>query len=775
VRASKHSQQLWRTCAIGAGLLAVVTPTLSSTAAAREQLYGVLESTRLLECESAQWSGQLETAQTCYRSLLTLETSPAIHAEAFWAMGDLQGANSNFQRAIDAEPANPLVRVRWGELFMQTYQYQEAYNLFNEALGIDANNAWAHLGAAQSLQQGGDAEAVAQHMAAIEDATVPAGVQLRALIMLVRTTMERDDFDEAEKALTEAFALARDHELSLLELHALQAAFNFMRLQPYQKHIDAALALNPAYGDAWAIPGYFASITRRYREAGEFYGKAVAIEPTHWVAHLELGQNHLRLNQITEAQDQVRISYEGDAFNPRTVNLLRLLDTFIEKMEIHNFPDPPQGPFPKLVLRLDKGESPVLKAYARDLAERSIDLYAERYRFEPKAPVIVEIFPNHEDFVVRSIGMPGVGILGVTFGYLFAMDSPTAHPRGESYHWGTTLWHEMAHVFTLEATNHLVPRWFSEGVSVFEEWRTGPIPGRKIPLNVFQAMAEGKFLSIAELDDGFMRPTYEDQVIVSYMQAGLVFEFIDLTFGFDRIVTMLDRFDEGTNPVTALEEALGITADDFDAQFAAWVDREYGEMLANMPEWQELQRASFAALEQEDWDSAVSAAQRAIEIFPEYVEVDSPYIALARAYTRLEDEDKEFLTLKTFWEQGGYSARALMALAEDYEQRDDPSSALRVLNDVIWADPFMEEVHLKLGDLYLEQQQPQLALREYEVLLALDPIDKAAANLKIAEAYLAMDNDDKTMEYLMTALDIAPQYRPAQQLLLELTRRQVPN
>ena len=38
-----------------------------------------------------------------------------------------------------------------------------------------------------------------------------------------------------------------------------------------------------------------------------------------------------------------------------------------------------------------------------------------------------------------------------------------------------------------------------------------------------------------------------------------------------------------------------------------------------------------------------------------------------------------------------------------------------------------------------------------------------------------MDNDDKTMEYLMTALDIAPQYRPAQQLLLELTRRQVPN
>ena len=39
-------------------------------------------------------------------------------------------------------------------------------------------------------------------------------------------------------------------------------------------------------------------------------------------------------------------------------------------------------------------------------------------------------------------------------------------------------------------------------------------------------------------------------------------------------------------------------------------------------------------------------------------------------------------------------------------------------------------------------------------------------------AYNALDNVGKTMEYLMTALDIAPLYRPAQQLLLELSRTQ---
>ncbi|MDH5309436.1 MAG: hypothetical protein OEY08_05700, partial [Gammaproteobacteria bacterium] len=96
---------------------------------------------------------------------------------------------------------------------------------------------------------------------------------------------------------------------------------------------------------------------------------------------------------------------------------------------------------------------------------------------------IIEMYPDHEDFAVRTAGMPGLGILGATFGYVIAMDSPSARSTDE-FQWGTTLWHELAHVFTLEATGHLVPRWFSEGVSVLEEWRSGPQPGVHIPLSV---------------------------------------------------------------------------------------------------------------------------------------------------------------------------------------------------------------------------------------------------------------------------------------------------
>ncbi|MDY6983079.1 MAG: hypothetical protein SV422_08325, partial [Pseudomonadota bacterium] len=367
-------------------------------------------------------------------------------------------------------------------------------------------------------------------------------------------------------------------------------------------------------------------------------------------------------------------------------------------------------------------------------------------------------------------GMPGVGLLGVTFGYLFAMDSPTAHPAGESYHWGTTLWHEMAHVFTVEASEHLVPRWFSEGVSVFEEWRTGPIPGRKIPGNVLQAMSEDKFISVADLDDGFMRPSYSDQVIVSYMQAGLVFDFIDQKFGFDKIVDMLYLFPQQVTARDAIERTLGVSIAEFDAQFKDFIQAEYGPLLRQMPAWQQNHRASFEALEQENWQAAVEAATAANTIYPDYVEADSPYIALARAYSRLDDAENEFLTLETFWKRGGYAPRALLALASRYEERDMLTEAMEVLEDVKWADPFAEELHVELGDLHMAMNQPQEALTEYEILLALDPVDKADANLKLARAHNALGNEDETMEYLLTALDIAPQYRQAQAFLLELSR-----
>src|SRR5690606_37023715 len=133
--------------------------------------------------------------------------------------------------------------------------------------------------------------------------------------------------------------------------------------------------------------------------------------------------------------------------------------------------------------------------------------------------------------------------------------SPAGRAIGD-FHWGSTLWHELAHVFTLSITEHRVPRWLSEGVSVFEEWRTGPTPGVTVSPDVIAALDEGRFLPVSELDSGFIRPTYPNQVQVSYLQAGLICLFIDERWGFERLVTLLRRFTRDTPTAEANEAVL---------------------------------------------------------------------------------------------------------------------------------------------------------------------------------------------------------------------------
>ena len=75
-----------------------------------------------------------------------------------------------------------------------------------------------------------------------------------------------------------------------------------------------------------------------------------------------------------------------------------------------------------------------------------------------------------------------------------------------------------------------------------------------------------------------------------------------------------------------------------------------------------------------------------------------------------------------------------------------------------------------LGDILLEANRAQEALTEYSVALSLDPHDKATANFRMASAYHRLGDDERTQDFLLQALDLAPNYRPAQKLLLEVMR-----
>src|SRR5690606_24859933 len=162
--------------------------------------------------------------------------------------------------------------------------------------------------------------------------------------------------------------------------------------------------------------------------------------------------------------------------------------------------------------------------------------------------------------------------------------------------------------------------------------------------------------------------------------------------------------------------------------------------LDNLDTWSADFRAAFAALEAEDWQGALAAAERAIALYPDYVENDSPYLAMARAYARLGDTDQEFETLQTYWRNRRYAPRALSALADRFIERGMHEEAVEVFTDLTYVAPFDQTLHVKYGDLLMTMDRPADALREYQVHLAMQPIDLAGANFRLAQAYNALDD-----------------------------------
>jgi tetratricopeptide (TPR) repeat protein len=760
------------------GLASLLSLGVAQSAFAVAIEYALDRAPELVVCDRAAYRGERAEARSCFLGLLSSSSDPRIKADAARASGDLRAANAFFQEAVKKYPDDAALRTRWGELFLATHQSNEAVKLFQEAIELDERYAPAQLGLAK-VAAGRFEEKVREIAAAVIDEQPDSSLEAR--LLLARADLEDGALGDADDKLDDALKLAERQKLPALEIYALKASADLLRGKTDSPWTARALAENPSYGDAYATPAYFYVITRRYREAIELYKRAIAIEPDLYSAHAELGVNLLRENDVEGASRHLQIAYGGDPFSAPIVNTLRLIDSFDNFVVKSHLPAPsapapaaPPGgeakaPNPGTLLRLHKDEAEILDPYVLDLVNRGIETYSKRYGFELEKPVVVELYPEHDDFAVRIAGLPGIGLLGVTFGYLVAMDSPTGRADAD-FHWGTTLWHEMAHVFTLEATNHLVPRWFSEGVSVYEEWTTGPLPGRHIPLTVLHAIKEDKFLTIAELDRGFIRPTYEAQVIVSYMQAGLTCEYIAKRWGQQGLEAMLDQYGAGKDTPAAIQAALKISPEQFDEGFAGYVDEQLGSVVEQLEPWQEAAKQAQEAYGEKDWRGTIEAASHAIELFPDYVDEGSPYLAKARAHRELNEPDAVTATLLEYRRRGGHDPDALLALADALDKAGRNADAIDVLDDVLMVAPLRQVVHSELGDRLLAAGEAKRAVTEYQALLAMNPHDLSDAHYRLAKAYFDLGDRASSREHLLYALEIAPGFREAQQLLLEIVR-----
>lgn len=687
-----------------------------------------------------------------------------------------------YDRAIAADNGNADAKIRLGELFLRKYNFDDAQKTFEDVLSQNPSDPRALLGAARRLELDGQAGGDSLLRASL--AINPDNVAARTLHAEMLVGME--DYAGAQGDIDRALKVNPIAERALGVAAGIkyvthdQAGFEALR--------QRALAANPKDAELYTTLSEMASQLRLYKEAADFAKQGTDLDPKAWDAWGMLGNNQLRLGQIDQGKASLEASFKGDPYSVWVKNTLDLLDTYknYDLISSDNFQ-----------FMIEKDESAILSIYLKQLAEQAYATFAKKYAYTPPPPIRIEIYRSHADFSVRTVGLAGLGALGVSFGTTLAFDSPAAKDAGP-FNWGSTFWHELAHTFTLGSTDHRIPRWLSEGLSVYEEHHARPGWGFNVTPSFLAAFKAGRLVPVSRMNDGFMHPAYPQQIQYSYYQASLVCELIARDYGGDAaLLKMLQAYKAGQTTEQVFKSVLGVEIKDFDKKFDDYLKTRFAGVLPSIVAQRgpdeaspitrtmttaEIEAAVKAApndfrtqllggaalLNHNEVDRAIAVLEHAQTMFPEYGGDDSPYALLASAYEKKGQPAKQAEVLTKWMTLTETNGEALLKLADVQEKLGNAAAAADALDRLLYVNPFDMALHRRLADLAKAAGDKQRNVRERLAIVALAPVDRADAYYQLALAQHDAGDDVQARKSVLRSLEDAPNFEKAQTLLLTL-------
>ena len=729
-----------------------------------------------------------QAVQRYNNGLVFASEDVAMVALASWLMGNFHDANSLFSEATRANPNNLEAHSLWGDLFLEKYNASDAERSYQEAIDINGRYVPALVGMANVI---GDERAL-QRALAINPNSIPAMETYGQLLMVNGREEEAQDYFERVLALN-------SESLKTLSVLASQAALEERSAQyeDYLAQVESFSPNNPIF--LGNIADSFGN-NYLFDEAVEFARAAIAADPQYWQGYTLLGSNLIRLGEEEEGKTNLEIGYENDPFNVLTSNMLKVFDTLetYATLESEHFK-----------VHMSENDADVLWPYLEPLLEESWDTLTAKYGFEPEGPILIEVFEKSEDFAVRSVGLPDIGpLVGICFGKVITLISPDTL----SANWQEIVWHEFMHVITLQMTGNRMPRWLSEGISVYEEREGRPYWGRSQGLDLVRASEQDKLLHVADLNSGFSGAQDSADLGFAYFQAYLVVDFIADEYGFEKLVELVDQYAFIKEEEERFDEVFDQNLEQFDAAFRGWIDRRVAEinvyvhtedlpdegdghghgvrenssailaelynnvslkqhMRARVEEngrdFQAYLQLGIVLFKEESFFEAKQYLNQAYELLPSYTGYPSPPLVLSQIYEQEGNREAQLQQLELLLQNLQHDYASAIILAEAALEENNFERAEYYIDRAIQVDPYRADVH-QLKASYAETiGDSQLAVTEYEVLLKLEINDPAEAQTNLAQAYLNNGQVPQAKENILRALETAPSYQRAQRILLQ--------
>jgi cellulose synthase operon protein C len=696
-------------------------------------------------------------------------------ARAAQQLGRYEQATTLFRNATALAGDNPELQTAWGDLFLEKENLPEAVKSYRAALVGDRRNPGALVGLARALaeENGQSARDLIARALTVNPNYVAAHLALADL------ALDEDRRDEAAGAVKSALAV----NPSSLQALSLQAAMAFLddRTGDFDALVARVLAINAHFGDVYRLAAAQAARHYRFEDAVALNRKALTIDPGNVRAAADLGTDLLRTGDETSARALLDRVFKADPYDVVAYNLLGLLDT-LEAFQTSQSE--------LVTLRLHPDEAPVIGEHALPLADHALTTLAAKYHTTVRGPILIEVFPRHDDFAVRNVGLPGmIGALGACFGRVVTLDSPRARPPG-SFAWQAALWHELAHVITLQLSGNRIPRWLTEGISVYEEKVARPDWGRNAELEFADLLARDSVIPLASLNRGFMDPS---TISIAYYEASLLVEYMVATHGQPSLEALVRAFADGTETDAALQRTMGTTMAGLEPGFLTWLHGRFDPIVAartppddvvlaprmpldeleklgrEYPGYFDLQmRLGEARATAGDAAGAYAAWTRAATVLPVATGEEGPRERIAKLALSRGDAAPAIEALEGIVAHDGANVEAARQLAHLLDAAGDRTRSVAAWTRVAELDPFDATASAVLGRQALDARDGPNATRWFRAALAAGPADRAAAHCDLAEGYLSVGNSTLAKRQVMAALEEAPTYARAQDLLLEI-------
>ncbi len=662
-----------------------------------------------------------------------------------------------------------------GELALAKHDFALAAKSFAAAVRKFPKHTEAHFGLARAFAPSDDGAAEEEIEKVLELNPNHAGAHL----MLADAAIDAEHYAEADKQLAEVLRINPNHAGA----HALRSVLAELRSDEKAARAAraAALKLWPTNPEVPHRIGSKLSHKYRFAEGAALQREALKWDAAFIPAKIQLAQDLLRLGRDDEGWQLADEVQKADPYDVVAYNLTTLRDTIAHFTVLKS---------EHFHVRMDPREAEVYGADVLALLEKAHATLTKKYGLPPGERTVVEIFPEQKDFAIRTFGLPGgAGYLGVCFGRVITANSPASRP-GSPQSWQAVLWHEFTHVVTLTLTKNKMPRWLSEGISVYEERQRQANWGEHMTPR-YRAMILGADLTpVSKLSGAFLRPKTGAHLQFAYYESSLVVEWLVKKWGMEKMRALLADLARGVD-INAALAARFAPIEKLDAEFAAharelanatgpkldWTKPAPADLASEtkLTAWLAKTPNNFAAMMEQArlfitaqrWIDAKMVLLRIIALYPDQHDSGGAYAMLAESHRRLGETADEERMLNKVAELCSDAPEAYARLAEIAAERKDWKAVLLNAERFTAVNPLAPAPHRSIAEAREATGDKPGAIRAYRTVLALNPPDQPEIHYRLARILHATGDAAAKREVLL-ALEEAPRFRAAHALLLEL-------